>query len=164
MPGVPGSGGPVPKPKDKKHGHISQEERDSVETGEAIPAEPLPPDPNWHPVAALWFNALAGSGQAVWYQASDWAAAYVLAETMSREFHPQPMAVGKGSDAHVEMVTLPAKSASIAAWLKGMTALLATEGDRRRMALELKRAAVSEGDGDVEWIDDARARLRGTSG
>lgn len=98
------------------------------------------PDPKWHPVARRWFNSLALSGQAQFYEPSDWGAAYLLAETMSRELMPQPITLGRGETAETVLQPIAVKSASIAAWLKGMTALLATEGDRRHAALELQRA------------------------
>lgn len=121
-------------------------------------------DPEWHPVAAAWFASLADSGQSRFYEPSDWATAVVLAESISRELKPQPLVIGVGKDAVLEMVSMPPKAASVAAWLKGMTALLATEGDRRRSALELHRPAGNgEEASDVTWLDDARARL-GQSG
>jgi hypothetical protein len=118
-------------------------------------------DPGWHPAAVAWFESLAASGQSHFYEPSDWATAYVLAESMSRELNPQPLVVGSGEEARVELYRLPPKAASVAAWLKGMTALMATEGDRRRAALELQRPqpAGSEEGGDVTHLDDVRARL-----
>ena len=72
--------------------------------------------------------------------------AAVVAETMSRDL--------LGGE--------PVKAASIAAFLKGCTALLATDGDRRRAALELQRGpVVDEEAGHVEHLTDARLRLAG---
>jgi hypothetical protein len=116
------------------------------------------PDPEWHKAATLWFESLARSGQSVFYTNSDWAAAYVLAESISRELNPQPVV---DEDGHVTMVSYPPKGASLAAWLKGMTALLVTEGDRRRAALELVRPDPAEGvPADVSELDEYRQRLR----
>jgi hypothetical protein len=125
------------------------------------------PDPEWHPVARRWFESLRASRQSVFYEPSDYAVAYLLAESMSRELSPQPMVVGKGADAHVEMVLLPPKGALIAVWLKGMTGLLATEGDRRRAGLELARRpdpATADDLAAVTWLEDASRRLRGSGG
>lgn len=120
-------------------------------------------DPTWNPVAARWFESLKVSGQHVFYEASDWMTAYAVAESMSREFEPQPLVVGTGKDAKVEMHRMAPKAASLAAWLKGAASLLATEGDRRRAALELQRPGpADEGEGgDVPHLDDVRRRLRG---
>lgn len=119
-----------------------------------------PADDGWHKVARLWYDSLGQSGQSQFYTSSDWATAYALAESMSREFKPQPMLIGKGDDARWEMVELPPKGASLAAWLKGMAALMTTEGERRRARLELEKPK-SAGDaggagGSVSWLDAAR--------
>jgi hypothetical protein len=161
MPGVKGAGGPVPKRADQRR--RANEPDVPVVSAPAFKAEPPDADPDWHPVAKRWFESLARSGQAAFYEESDWLTAVVLAESMSREFEPQPMMVGKGEDAHFEMVKLPPKSASISAWIKGFTSLLATEGDRRRARIELEAPKVEETDGDVSWLDDARRRASSTA-
>lgn len=156
-----GERGPTPKRSDQRRRTNKPAAGEPTEAPGAPVVVRPDADPDWHPVAAAWFTSLAGSGQASFYEPSDWATAVVLAESMSRELKPQPLVVGD----QVEMVSLPPKAASLAAWLKGMTALLATEGDRRRSALELQRDRGDEGKeaGDVAWLDDARARL-GQSG
>lgn len=119
----------------------------------------------WHPVARRWYESLSKSGQSKFYEASDWAAAWVIAESMSRELNPRPMSVGKGDSARVELVEQSPGASTVAAWLKGMSMLLATEGDRRRALLELVRPpapAAEGGVGNVSWIDDARKRLGGS--
>jgi hypothetical protein len=118
----------------------------------------------WHPVAKHWYDSLPASGQHVFYEPSDWATAFVIAESISRELHPQPVYDKEGIE--VARVARPPKGASMAAWLKGMSSLLVTEGDRRRLQIEL--TAASDGDGDEEAADvahiaDARERLRGPS-
>lgn len=120
------------------------------------------PDPKWHPVAKRWFSSLARSGQSAFYEPSDWAAAFVIAESISRELHPQPVVDGDGN---VTMVSFPPKGASLAAWLKGMSSLLVTEGDRRRASLELQRpGAGEEASADVSELDEYRRRLQGSAG
>jgi hypothetical protein len=122
-------------------------------------------DPSWNPVAVRWYESLAMSGQSKFYEPSDWATAFAVAESMSREFEPQPIVIGTGKDATVQMHRVAPKAASVAAWLKAASQLMATEGDRRRMALELERPA-PDGDeegGDVTHLDDVRGRLRSTS-
>ena len=102
-------------------------------------------NPDWHPVAARWFGSLAASGQSVFYESSDWATAYVIAESMSLEF----------------LSGEPPKAASLAAWLKGMSSLMVTEGDRRRVRLELERPQSEGGDGEasVSELDAYRERI-----
>jgi hypothetical protein len=72
--------GPVPKPS-------SQRRRRNKPEG-AAPAKPPArrvvaapsPDPEWHPIALDWFNSLEESGQAQFYEASDWMTARYIAE------------------------------------------------------------------------------------
>lgn len=162
-----GTRGPAPKRKSQRLGHISKAEREKV-TKAAVASKALPmrSNPKWHAVAKRWFDSLRTSGQSQFYTDSDWATAYVIAESMSRELKPQPVTIGHGDTAETIMVEMPPKGASLAAWLKGMTSLLVTEGDRRRVSLELQqpKPADAEGGGDVSWIDDARQRLRGGTG
>lgn len=160
MPGVKGSGGPPPKRSDQRRRKNKPATGETTKaTGAKKVARPRV-DTKWHPVAKRWFESLSKSGQSAFYEPSDWATAYLLAESISRELQPQPMVVGLGEDAEVQMVTLPPKGASLAAWLKAMTSLMVTEGDRRRLRLELERPAAGEADdGKVTWIEDARKRL-----
>lgn len=157
-----GTRGPAPKRSDQRR-RENKPSQEIVEVYGAAQVERPRVNSQWHPVAKRWFESLAFSGQSRFYEPSDWAAAYVLAESISRELKPQVVGVtdeGEAVRAHV-----PPKGASLAAWLKGMTALLVTEGDRRRASVELQRPITDsdEGDGDVSWIDDARRRLRESS-
>ncbi len=59
------------------------------------------------------------------------------------------------------------KGASLAAWLKGMAALMVTEGERRRAGLELQRGPTGvsgEEVGDVSELDEYRERLGRSAG
>lgn len=160
MPGVPGSGGPPPKRDSQRRRSAApaKGKAEKVPTGEV---EVPDADESWHPIALNWYRSLGKSGQSAFYVTSDWCAAYAVAEAMSREFKPQPLVVGSGKSAEVQMVELPPKAASLQAWAKVWTGLMVMEGDRRRLRLELERPKPDgEADGDVEWIDDARRRLR----
>jgi hypothetical protein len=157
-----GEHGPVPKrSSQRRRTNTPAAGEPKVAPGGTVVEVPAA-DPDWHPVALRWFESLGGSGQSAFYESSDWMTAFVVAESMSRELKPQPVVVGTGRDAKVEMHAQAPKAASVAAWLKASAALLATEGDRRRVALELTRGKVEEeGPADVAHLNDARARLRG---
>lgn len=158
-----GERGPAPKRSDQRR-RVNKPATPVTKAPAAVVTAPMRSSSKWHPVAKRWFDSLAKSGQSQFYTASDWATAYVLAESISRELKPQPVTIGSGENAETIMVELPPKGASLAAWLKGMGALLVTEGDRRRVALELQQpTSPTEGGGNVAWIDDARRRLHGAS-
>lgn len=156
-----GTRGPAPKrPSQRRRKNAPPQETTKAAADPGTIAAPYPANSRWHPVAKRWFDSLERSGQAAFYEASDWATAYLIGEAISRELKPQPVVDKEG---FVTMVTFPPKGASLAAWLKGMTSLLATEGDRRRAALELQRpngTDPEEGDADVSELSEFRRRLR----
>jgi hypothetical protein len=89
------------------------------------------------------FVSLGESGQSDYYQASDWQMARVWTQLLSIQLNA-------GARPSAQM---------IAAWSAGMTTLLATEGDRRRLRLELERLpAVPDVDEVEDELDRHRAR------
>lgn len=98
-------------------------------------------------VAKRFWERLGESGQAQFFQPSDWSQAELVVLAIDA-FVSKPSA----------MMLQSINSA--------MSSLLVTEGDRRRLRLELQAPSDSEdgGDDDVAWFDDARRRLRGESG
>ena len=160
MPGVKGRGGPPPK-RDSQRRRTNKPVAGPAEQAADADATIIPePNEAWHQVARIVWDSLAHSGQSQFYASSDWSTAFMLCESMSREFKPQPMLIGRGDDARTELVELPPKGASLAAWLKAMGQLMMTEGERRRARLELEKPKPVGGvsGGDVAWLDAARRR------
>lgn len=125
-------------------------------TAEPVPAPPA--DESWHPIALRWYQSLAESGQSIWYEPSDWATAFLIAESISRDLSDQ--VVGITDEGDVVKDKIPLKGASLAAYLKAMGNLLVTEGDRRRARAELTRATEVDSDEEaaVVAIDEWSAR------
>lgn len=96
---------------------------------------------SWHPVALNAYLSLAKSGQVIWMEPSDWATAFALCEMLSRELNPKPIVVtDSDGSGHVEWVKQPVNGAVMNAFLKGWSSgLMATEGDRRKLRIELER-------------------------
>lgn len=156
MSGVPGSGGPVPKRSDQRR---RRNKTEPVTKAQGNGSKPPPADSKWHPVAKRWFQSLKQSGQSRFYEESDWALAFLLAESISRELKPQ--LVGTTADGEPIFWNQPPKGASLAAWLKAMSSLLVTEGDRRRIRMELETppAVDPAEEAAVADLDDYRKRL-----
>lgn len=116
-------------------------------------------DSSWHRVARSWYQSLAKSGQSAFYEPSDWATAYLLAESLSRELNEQ--VVGFSAEQGIAWASVPLKGASLSAYLKAMSSLLVTEGDRRRARLELQRAVAVDEDekASVASIADYQSQL-----
>lgn len=136
--------GPVPKRTEELLGHRSKEELAGVtRVPRDAAAVPRPePNPNWHSIAKSWYMSLGHSGQSDFYEPSDWMTAVWLADQMSQHLQEKPLGVTK--DGEVVYGTAPMSGQEIQAFLKGMTSLLATEGDRRRAAIELGRRKSEE--------------------
>jgi len=152
--------GPIPKRSDRRRRRNAPEV--PIDTAQAATYVAVPgPDDEWHPIARNWYMSLKDSGQSVYYEPSDWATAYLIAESISRDLREQ--VVGVTDHGEVIMHKVPMKGASMSAYLRAMTVLLATEGDRRRSRLELQRASEADVDDDaaVAALDQYRQRFTG---
>ena len=118
--------GPIPKRSEERRRRNKDDGPGLIQAPSGAP-EDLPelpePEPLWHPIATDWYLSLRESGQAAFYEPSDWAVARYVAELMSR---------GLSSDR-------PPNGQYVAALNSAMSSLLTTEGDRRRARMELER-------------------------
>lgn len=100
------------------------------------------PDKDWHPIATQLYKAARSSGQADFYQNSDWAVLYSICDDLS--FYKKS---GK-------------RSSQMAATIyAALTTLLVTEGDRRRARLELQHDAPDTQSAELYAIDGYKAAL-----
>ena len=152
-----GSRGPIPKREAERMGHSKPET--PVESVPVSGSVQIPPaDPKWHPTARLIYDSLPTSGQAKFYEPSDWSTAYLLAESLSRDLKPQ--SIGITDEGKVIRAYVPLKGASLAAYLKGFAALGVTEGDRRRMGIEIDRKATKPELAAVTVMDEYRESFK----
>lgn len=144
-----GTRGPVPKRSEERR-RRNLDDGPGLIQAPAGPPTDLPelpePDELWHPIATEWYLSLRESGQAAFYQPSDWAMARYAAELMSR---------GLQSDR-------PPNGQYVAALNSVMASLLTTEGDRRRARIELERKKpVTAVPASVTAIADYRSSIGG---
>lgn len=104
--------------------------RDPITKGELreLDYERFQPDPDWHPIARMIWDGAISSGQADWYQNSDLAVLYSICEDMS--MYKDSKYKRSGQMLQTIMSTLGD--------------LMMTEGDRRRVRLELQRPQEAE--------------------
>ncbi|MET9728423.1 hypothetical protein [Streptomyces zaomyceticus] len=143
-----GTRGPIPERSEARRRRNKNDDVGLVKAPSAPPDLPdLPePDPLWHPIATDWYLSLRESGQAAFYQPSDWAMARYAAELMSR---------GLTGDR-------PPNGQYVSALNSVMSSLLTTEGDRRRVRIELERKpAVTVVAASVTAIADYRSSIGG---
>ena len=137
--------GPVPKRADQRR--RTSKDSGPITKGTAAGAPRIPAaSTDWHPAAKRWYAALKASGESSFYEPSDWAEAWVVAEVLS------------------QMLSAEKLSAMLfAAWQGASARLLVTEGDRRRVRIELERGGKADPDAEagVTAMDDWRKRLAG---
>lgn len=111
--------GAVPKHSTQRRRRNKDGRPETIEVGRALAKAPVLRS-GIHPLAANWYRSLVESDQSRFYQPSDWATAQLIAEAIDEFAHTR-------------------RAALLDTILRGSTVLLATEGDRRRMRLELTR-------------------------
>lgn len=122
------------------------------------------PDPDWHAVATMIYESLPESGQSIFFEPSDWAAAYLICESISRDLSEQYVNIGTALEPEMEKQKVPMKGANLAAYLKGLGELGVTEGARRRLSIELTRATKT-GPGELpEGVTDIATAREGLLG
>jgi hypothetical protein len=124
-------------------------------------------DPGWEPLVKAYWESFAESGQSMYYEPSDWMTAYTLMEMLDRHLKPQDVKTGEYRPAvqdggEVEYIytakRIPIPGSVMSTILKGLTALMATEGDRRRLRLELERQSAIEAAAEGQVIDIVKRR------
>lgn len=133
--------GPVPKRSDQRHRGVRDDAKKpklKVVEGSSPRQKAKAPrvSPSWHPLMKDWFRSLKESGQAVFYEPSDWQTARLLAEVMSQ-------ALNSGE---------PVKASTLGEFNRGAAALMTTEGERRRLRVELQAAEPGAGDEETTSV------------
>jgi hypothetical protein len=141
--------GPVPKRSEQRRRMNKVEGLERIHVPEERRGPDLPlsvHDP--HPLAYNWYESLRDSGQAYYYEASDWAQAAVLTQVLSDQLN-----------------SIKPSAMMVQVWHQGAADLLTTEGTRRRLRLELLKGNQGDEDADaaVLAIADYEKRL-GSSG
>jgi len=144
-----GDRGPVPKRSSQRR----RRNADGVPDITPLPATLVKAPPLGfpaHQLAADWYASLAESGQAQFFEPSDWQAARVLAYDLTR---------------HLNSGRVSAQMTA-ALW-SAMGDLLTTEAARRRVRLEIDRStgdAEDQAAGVVAVLDDYRRALGDDTG
>jgi len=151
-----GVSGPIPQPDDtlarkrtRKGGDVKP-----LTVGERRPTRIPRADPQWHPIAKQLFNAVKRSGQSDFYQDSDWWLLYSLCEDLSvyktprHEEEDGTVWYGRRSGQMLQTI------------MSSMERLLITEGDRRRVRIELQEPVTPKPTLTLVGLDLYRDRLK----
>ena len=103
--------------------------------------------PRWETFTKNWFRSLKESGQASFYEPSDWQSAVLVAEQMD-QLLKESKESGK-----------PIRASAFEALWAAMGDLMTTEGARRKVKVELQRGSAAvdpDRDEVVSMMDDYR--------
>ena len=137
-----GTRGPVPKRDDDRK---RTNERPMETTRAAGAAEVKQPrgDGDWHPIVKRLWKAMNESGQAQFYEPSDWAVAYSVMDDLSNYKRQD-----RRSPAMLQVI------------MSSLSNLLVTEGDRRRVQIELQRpGTMTAAENKTIKMDEWRRKL-----
>jgi hypothetical protein len=148
-----GARGPVPNHSDDLARDRSRKggEVQAITKGIARDTVVPEPDEDWHPIARMLWDSLAESGQSDFYQQSDWAFAFSLCDDLS--FYKRPFTTKDGDEYHKRSGQM------LQTIYSAMERLLVTEGDRRRVRIELDSQPAEGDSAEVIAISDAQAML-----
>lgn len=129
------------------------------------------PVPAWDPITVAFWESFSKSGQSIFYEPSDWMTIYTAMELLDRWLKPQDVKVGQrgslkdeGLGGDIEYIFEPKiiaiPGSVLNAISKVLSSVMATEGDRRRLSIELERrkamAAAAAGGSNVVPITQSR--------
>ena len=144
-----GDRGPVPFRSEElsRERDANRGDRPELKKGTLRPVQIPKPDETWHTTAKRLYIALSESGQADFFQNSDWAFAWSLCEDISVMKRLQ-MQTGKP---HAE---------ALKALYGAMGNLMFTEADRRRLRIELMDEADDTKNPSVTQMEQYRKGLK----
>ncbi|WP_028472115.1 hypothetical protein [Nocardioides alkalitolerans] len=147
--------GPIPQREDALARPRARKGSDqqAVTKGELRPVAVPEPDEDWHPIARMVWDGMVSSGQADFFQNSDWAFAWSTCEELSLYKSPK-INRETGEEYHKRSPEM------LKALLASLTSLLVTEGDRRRVRIELTSPEPDENAATVAQMDNYRNRLK----
>lgn len=123
--------GPIPKRSDQRRRRNASSQVDSVAVAGPVDVPKLALT-DVHPIAADMYRSLTESGQSRYFEPSDWQRARLMCEMVSRLLN-----AGKLS------------SMLYTAIQQDMNSLLFTEGERRKVRMEIERGAADTSEQDA---------------
>lgn len=124
------------------------------------------PNPEWHEIVRTAWDALDSSGMADFYQNTDWAYAYIVLEELNAYLMPgidrkasEQASKEAGEDVVVRYPERRLSGMTFTAIMSALQSLGMTEGDRRRMRIELEAPKPEERSAQLIAIDGYRDLL-----
>mgnify|MGYP001545178513 CR=1 FL=1 len=136
--------GPIPKRSDQQAGHKSNAEKEEitkVHMEGQVKQPSLAQFPNMltQNITKAFWKSLGESGQALYYEPSDWMTAMMALHLLDKQLRPYQNKEGK-------MVVGQVSPTMVAAVWQMLTSIAVTEGERRRLRIEVERKTADTGD------------------
>ena len=141
--------GPMPKRSTERTRRNKPENEGGItlSKGLAQGGEQFPAKRHWEKLTKDWYAAVGKSGMAEYYEQSDWAMVLIIAEELDAYYKEAAKPGGKRS------------AMMLATIFSAMESLGVTEGERRRMRIELEKPSEPETPASVVAIDGYRDAL-----
>ena len=141
--------GPIPKRSDARTRANKPENEGGVPLSKGVARGGKAPNGKsyWDPKVKAWYKSLKDSGMADYYEQSDWAMALLIAEELDAYYKDAAKPGGKRS------------AMMLATIFSAMESLGVTEGERRRMRIELEKPKEPETPASVVAIADYQKQL-----
>jgi hypothetical protein len=121
------------------------------------------PNPKWHWLPLMQYEAARTSAIRDFYEPTDWAQLFFLCETLDMHLRDREV-YNPLLEQFVTEAAEPINGAVIGALLKGFSALMFTDGDRRRLRLEIERVVPTAGPAaQPAGVTDIRSRRLGAT-
>lgn len=150
-----GLSGPIPKREAERRRNAKTTESGVSNAVQHVTVDPAVMDdtslvkapaanPQWHPIAAMQYEAAKRSAIREFFEPTDWSVLFVLCEQLSSHLNPQPIVIQAGPEAGTVIYeVVPMNGATLNSFITGFTNLMFTEGARRRLRIEVERVAGS---------------------
>jgi hypothetical protein len=136
--------GPIPKRVDQLAGHVAKDKIESVDKV-AMEGEVKQPSLRQFPnmltqnITKAFWESLGQSGQAKYYEPSDWMTALTALHLLDKQLRPYEDKDGKMKVGQVSPTM-------VAAVWQMLTSIAVTEGERRRLRIEVDRSTGEVGE------------------
>lgn len=149
-----GARGPVPNRSEdlSRSRDANRGDRPDITKGELREVVIPEMDDDWHDIAKMLWRGMVNSGQADFFQESDWAFAYSLMEDLTR--YKEPLVNQATGELYFKR-----SGQMLQTIYSAMERLLVTEGDRRRARIELTAPVADEAEATVLTLADYAAEL-----
>ena len=141
--------GPIPRTENELARPRERKGSDEQATlhGERRPVTwQLGADPEWHPIATMLYESAMTSGQTDFWQDTDWAIFYSLCEDISYYKSPSKATAVNRKTGETSEYDKPRSGQMLQSIMSNLASLLLTEGERRRVRMELQKPPEQKAD------------------